>query len=92
MRLTVRKNSQITIPARIRRQAHLEEGDVLDAQYRDGVILLRPMKLIEASQAWFWTERWQQMEREAQDDIDHGRVKHFSTVEEAIDYLHGTEE
>jgi len=91
MVVVMRKNGQVTIPASIRRKAHLQEGDFLEFDFRDGDIIVRPQKLVDAREAWFWTEEWQQMEREAQDDIDHGRVKHFSTVEEAIEYLHGTE-
>jgi antitoxin MazE len=38
---------------------------------------------VPADQAWFWTEHWQQMEREANDAITAGRV----TVSEDIDEL-----
>jgi len=31
-----------------------------------------------AAQAWFWSERWQRLEGEAQADIDAGRVRHFN--------------
>lgn len=89
MLLTVRKNSQITLPASIRRKAHVEEGDLLEAEVRGDEIILRPKKLIDKSQAWFWTEEWQKAEKEAQDDIDHGRVKEFDNVEDLIAHLHG---
>ena len=41
-------------------------------------------RTIPPDQAWFWTERWQQMEREAQADIDAGRVHRYANVEESI--------
>lgn len=47
----------------------------------DGVIELRPKVAVDASQSWFWTERWQQMEREADEDIRAGRVRQFDDVE-----------
>lgn len=31
-------------------------------------------KHIRPDQAWFWTERWQEMEREADADIEAGRT------------------
>jgi hypothetical protein len=37
-----------------------------------------------AEQQWFWTERWQRMEREADAEIAAGRV---STHESAEDFL-----
>ena len=43
----------------------------------DGVIELRPQITVDASQAWFWTERWQQMEREADADFAEDRSKSY---------------
>jgi antitoxin MazE len=91
MVIVMRKNGQVTIPASIRKQAHLEEGDVLEPLVQDDVIILRPKKLIDASQAWFWTEEWQKGEREADEDIKAGRVKEFDTVEDALAFLHSDE-
>jgi len=34
-----------------------------------------------AGQQWFWTERWQRMEREADEDFAAGRYKTFNDVE-----------
>lgn len=84
MLLTVRKNAQITLPAGIRKKAHIEEGDILEAEVRGDEIVLTPKKLIDKSQAWFWTEEWQKGEREADADIAAGRVKEFDNVEDLI--------
>lgn len=89
MLLTLRKNAQITIPASIRKRAHLEEGDLLEAEVRGDEIVLRPKKLIDKSQAWFWTKEWQEAERTADEDIKAGRVKTFESVEDLIDDLSG---
>ncbi len=50
------------------------------------MIELRP-KDIDPDQAWFWTERWQQMEREADEDIAAGRVKVFDDAESFLEHL-----
>ncbi len=42
---------------------------------------------VERSQAYFWTERWQQGEREAESDIWAGQVHRSTTVDEAIQFL-----
>lgn len=39
-------------------------------------ILLKPQKVIDSTQAWFWTPEWQDGEREASADIAEGRVEH----------------
>ena len=74
----------MTIPAEIRQAARLEEGDPVEVELVDGGILLRPMKMIDASQAWFWTPEWQAGEREADADIAAGRVERFESDEEFL--------
>jgi AbrB family looped-hinge helix DNA binding protein len=83
-RLTVRARGQVTLPEDIRAAAHLEEGDLLDAELTEDGILLRPRKVIDATQAWFWSPEWQQGEREAEADSAAGRVEVFTSGEEMI--------
>ena len=73
----IRAKGQVTIPQDVREAAHLKEGDPVEIEITADGILLRPQKLIDASQAWFWTREWQQGEREASDDIRAGRVMTF---------------
>jgi AbrB family looped-hinge helix DNA binding protein len=87
--LQIRKKSQITLPQPIREELGLQEGDYLAAEVRDDEIVLRPKRLIDKSQAWFWSEKWQAAERKAEEDIGAGRVHEFPTAEEAIAFLHG---
>lgn len=76
MLVQMNKRGTVTIPKEVR--GELGENALFEAVRReDGVIELRPKIAIDASQAWFWTERWQQMEREADEDIAAGRVKTF---------------
>jgi AbrB family looped-hinge helix DNA binding protein len=86
--IQVRKKAQVTLPLSVRRKLNIEEGDLLDVNVRDGEIVLRPKKLIDKDQAWFWTRRWQEGERQADEDIKAGRVYHFPDADSAIAYLH----
>ena len=43
-----------------------------------------PKKLVDKSQAYFSTKKWQEAEREADGDIKAGRVKTFDSVEELV--------
>lgn len=65
----------------------LEDGDVLQVMIEDGKIVLVPMKLIPAEQAWFWTTEWQEAERQAQADINAGRTEAFPNVDELLEDL-----
>jgi AbrB family looped-hinge helix DNA binding protein len=75
----VRGKGQITIPSEIRKAAHLEEGDPVEVEIVEGGILLRPLKVIDATQAWFWQPEWQAGEREAAADLAAGRSRVFES-------------
>lgn len=77
----VRARGQVTIPSEIRKQAHLEEGDPIEVEMVPEGILLRPKKMIDSTQAWFWTPSWQAGEAEASSDISNGRTEVLDTDE-----------
>ncbi|MBI4320960.1 MAG: AbrB/MazE/SpoVT family DNA-binding domain-containing protein [Chloroflexi bacterium] len=73
----------VTIPKEVRQG--LGDDTLFEVVRRDdGVIELRPQATIDASQRWFWTERWQRAEREADADIAAGRFEVFDDVERFI--------
>jgi AbrB family looped-hinge helix DNA binding protein len=80
----VRKKGTLTIPADIRRAARLAEGDLVEVEMTAEGILLRPKKVIDATQAWFWTPAWQAKEREADEDLAAGRLDRFESDEELM--------
>ncbi|MFA7352867.1 MAG: AbrB/MazE/SpoVT family DNA-binding domain-containing protein [Dehalococcoidales bacterium] len=84
----IRKKAQLTLPASVRQKLGIEEGDFVDVQIKDGDIVLKVMKLVSKEQAWFWTKRWQNGEREAEEDILNGRVNKFENSDDAIAFLH----
>lgn len=74
----------MTLPEEIRRAARLEEGDLLEAEITADGILLRPKKLIDATQAWFWEPAWQEGERAADEDRRSGRLESFGSSAEFV--------
>ena len=86
----LRSKGQITIPSEVRDFLSIHEGDELFFHVdENGQVVVERAITIPADQAWFWTERWQQLEREAQADIDAGRVRTFENVDDALDALRG---
>ena len=86
--LQIRANGQITLPTSIRRKTNLKSGDLLDVKIEeDGSIRLTPQVAIDRSQAYFWTKRWQEGERQAEEDIRSGHIKKFDTVDELVSDL-----
>jgi AbrB family looped-hinge helix DNA binding protein len=85
----IRSKGQITVPAEVRDLLHANEGDDLAFQINEkGQVVITRLQTISPEQSWFWTERWQKIERQAQADLDAGRVVAFDNVEDAIQYLH----
>jgi antitoxin MazE len=85
--IQVRKKAQVTLPLSVRRKLNIEEGDILDVQVRSGEIILKVKKLIDKEQAWFWTKRWQEGEKQVEEDIKAGRVHDFPDMDSAIAFL-----
>lgn len=83
----VTRHGQITLPASVRRQLGIDEGDLVEILVEDERAVLVPKKLVDKSQAYFWTKRWQEAEKEADDDIRTGRVRTFESVDELIEDL-----
>jgi antitoxin MazE len=50
----------------------------------NGRVMLSRAQVIPPEQAWFWSERWQQMEREAEADLASGRVTEYVDLSSAI--------
>jgi len=80
----VTRHGQITLPASVRKELGIEEGDLVEIDVTDDRAVLMPKKLVDKSQAYFWTKRWQEGEREADEDIKAGRVRTFDSVEDLI--------
>ncbi len=79
---------QVTLPKEIRKKTNMQPGDFVEVNLDDeGHIVLTPKKLVDASQAYYWTEEWQKGERKADEDIKAGRVKRFKSAAEAVRYL-----
>jgi len=80
----VTRHGQITLPASIRKKLGVDEGDIIEIAIIDDKAILVPKKLVDKSQAYFWTRRWQEGEIEAEKDVRAGRVKTFNSAKDLI--------
>jgi len=86
-RINLRAKGQVTLPEDIRRELALEEGDVFEVDITSEGILLRPQRLVDASQAWFWSREWQEGEREVDRLYAAGEYEVFDSGEAMIEEL-----
>jgi AbrB family looped-hinge helix DNA binding protein len=83
----VTRHGQITLPSSVRKKLGIEEGDYVEIQVVAEKAVLKLKKMVDKSQAYFWTKRWQEGEREADRDIRARRTKTFDTVDDLIKEL-----
>jgi hypothetical protein len=84
--ISLGKDNTVTLPEGL--CIGLDEGTLFTISQRpDLVIELRLDEPSDPSQQWYWTDRWQQMEREADEDYAAGRHKRFDNVEDFLAYL-----
>ena len=80
----LRTKGQVTVPAQIRAVLGAEDGDDLLFHVDElGHVVVSRARVIAPDQAWFWAERWQRLEYEAQADIEAGRIAEAKDLESA---------
>ncbi len=80
----IQKNKNITLPVWLLQHFHVKTGDFVRLEETKKGVVMKPAKLIDPSQAYFWTKEWQAGEREADEDIRRGRVKGFKSVKDLM--------
>ena len=87
-RTRLRVKGQVTVPGEIRDILGAEEGDELVFMVDEkGRVVVERVQIIPPDQAWFWSDRWQRLEREAQQDIEKNRIHPFESTEETLSFL-----
>ena len=84
--IAMQQRGVLTLPADLRKRHHLDKpgAQVRVVERADGVIELHPELPVPADQVWFWSDRWQRMERQADADISNDRVATFDDVEDLL--------
>jgi AbrB family looped-hinge helix DNA binding protein len=87
-RTRLRDKGQLTLPSEVRQVLGVGEGDDLAFYLNDqGQIVLERLQVIPPEQAWFWSRRWQQMERAVDAEIAAGQMHIFDDIEALIGHL-----
>lgn len=81
--ITVQSRGLLALPKSLRARHGLDRpgAQVEVVEREDGVIELRPHVAVPADQAWFWSERWQRMEREVDRHVERGEATVFDDTD-----------
>ena len=63
--MKISPQGQIRIPKKFMKSLGLDMGDYLAVEIKNGHLLLKPRKLIDPNQGWYWTKEWQGNEADA---------------------------
>ena len=86
--MKISPQGQIRIPKKIMQTLNIEKGDYVEVEINRGQIILKPRKLIDPTQSWHWTKKWQKMEGEVDKEIEKNLLSpEFSTAEEGLKWL-----
>ena len=88
--IRIKNRGQVTIPSKILKMFRLKPDDYLLLKVHEDRIELTPQAVIPKSQEYFWTKRWQEGEKQAQEDIDKGMVS--EVFEQPDDFLKALKE
>ena len=86
--MKISPQGQIRIPKKILKSLQIDAGDYVEIEVVDGQIALKPRKLIDPLQGWYWTKEWQKIEACVDNEIEKGLVSPtFKTAEEGLKWL-----
>lgn len=86
--MKISPQGQIRIPKKFLKLLGIETGDYIEAVIENNQIALKPRKLIDPSQGWFWETEWRKAEAEVDQQIERGEISpKFHTAEEGLKWL-----
>ena len=86
--MKISPQGQIRIPKKVMQTLNIEKGDYVEVEIAQNQIILKPRKLIDPAQGWYWTKEWQKMEAEVDQEIENDMLSsRLRTAEEGLKWL-----
>ena len=86
--MKISSQGQIRIPKQVMAHLGILTGDYLEIELLEGQIILKPRKLIDPSQGWYWSKEWQKMESEVDRELENDQPSpRFKTAREGLAWL-----
>ncbi len=79
---------QIRIPKKAMLSLGIETGDYVEVDIEERQVVLKPRKLIDPSQGWYWTREWQEAEADVDAGIGSNQLsEEFASSEDGLKWL-----
>jgi len=88
--MRISSKRQVSIPKKVMDALNLNPGDEVEFEVEAGTARIIPIKTLKIprDQAWFWSESWQQREKEAENDLASGKYREYDTADDLLKDLH----
>jgi len=86
--MKISPQGQIRLPKKIMMTLGIDKGDYVEVEVEERQIVLKPRKLIDPAQGWYWTREWQQMETDVDAQVRENHLSpEFKSAEEGLKWL-----
>lgn len=86
--MKISPQGQIRVPKKIMEALGIEKGDYVEVELEENQVVLKPRKLIDPTQGWYWTREWQQIEAKVDKEIEQKKISpKFKTAKEGLKWL-----
>ena len=86
--MKISPQGQIRIPKNVMNALKIIPGDYIEVDIENNQAVLKPRKLIDPTQSWYWTKEWQKTEAEVDDELENGKKSpEFQVAEEGLKWL-----
>jgi AbrB family looped-hinge helix DNA binding protein len=86
--MKISPQGQIRIPKKVLQTLEIDTGDYVEVEVQAGHIVLKPRKLIDPAQGWYWTKEWQKAEADVDKEIEKHQISpRFRKAEEGLKWL-----
>lgn len=86
--MKISPQGRIRIPRKVLEALKIVPGDYVEVDIESGHAILRPRKLIDPAQGWYWTKEWQKNETEVDKELEAEKCSPlFKTAEEGSKWL-----
>ncbi len=76
------RNGQLTIPAKIRKTLHIQDGDLVRFDVQNNQMIVTPVSIIDKDQGYFFTAKWQKAVKASEKAIREGKCSTYSSAKE----------
>jgi AbrB family looped-hinge helix DNA binding protein len=86
--MKISPQGQIRIPKNVLTALKIIPGDYVEVDVENGQAILRPRKLVDPAQGWYWTKEWQKNETEVDKELEDEQCSPvFQNAEEGLKWL-----